>query len=160
MLISSINKVRGEMGLFSTKEGIFIADVFKRQRAEPVKKLILDNHGKMVPLSKNMTSNFQPLDLTVSYCCKTFLRNKGQIWYSEEVQQLIFVYYHTKSFHQSDQRLQTSFKPLILLVWRDTLTCMHALLSVILEFYVRQFVGLKLLIHMNGYCSYYSTNSI
>lgn len=29
------------------------------------KKLILDNHGKIVPVHKNMTSHLDPLDLTV-----------------------------------------------------------------------------------------------
>ena len=53
----------GEIG--STKEWILSLDVFKGQWSELVKKLVLDNHGKMVPVPNNMKSYFQPLDLRV-----------------------------------------------------------------------------------------------
>lgn len=36
-----------------------------------------------------MTFDFQPLDFTIFYCCKSFLRNKAQTWHSEEVQKSI-----------------------------------------------------------------------
>ena len=40
----------------------------------------------MVPVPHNMTNYFQPLDLTVNRSCKSFLRDKAQIWYAEQVQ--------------------------------------------------------------------------
>ena len=32
----------------------------------------------MVPVANNMTSYFQPIDLTVNRCCKAFLKSKAQ----------------------------------------------------------------------------------
>lgn len=50
------------------------------------------NHGKMVPVSHNMTICFQPLDLTVNRSRKSFLRDKSQLWYAEQVQTQIVAY--------------------------------------------------------------------
>ena len=40
----------------------------------------------MVPVPHNMKNCFQPLDLTVTRLCKSFLRDKTQIWHIEQVQ--------------------------------------------------------------------------
>jgi len=39
----------------------------------------------MVPVPRNMTNYFQQLDLTVNRSCKSFLRDKAQSWYAEQV---------------------------------------------------------------------------
>ena len=56
------------------------------QWTDKVKSLTEKHHGKMVPVPHNMTNYFQPLDLTVNRSCKSFLRDKAQIWYAEQVQ--------------------------------------------------------------------------
>ncbi|MEO0687884.1 MAG: hypothetical protein AAFY76_23225 [Cyanobacteria bacterium J06649_11] len=63
-----------------------IADVFKAQWTDKVKDLVEKHHGKMVPVPRNMTNYFQPLDLTVNRSCKSFLRDQAQTWYAEQVQ--------------------------------------------------------------------------
>ena len=67
-----------------------IADVFKGQWTDKVKSLIEKHPGKVVPVPHNMTNYFQPLDLTVDQSCESFLRDKVQIWYAEQVQAQIF----------------------------------------------------------------------
>ena len=75
-----------ELGLRSSKEWLLITDVFKGQWTDTVKTLIHDSYRKMVSIPNNMTSYFQALDFTVNRSCKSFLRNKAQTWYSEQVQ--------------------------------------------------------------------------
>ena len=43
-------------------------------------------HGKMVPVPHGMMNCLQPLDLTVNQLCKSFLCDKTQTWYAEQVQ--------------------------------------------------------------------------
>ena len=85
LLLYGRNK-KGELDLRSTKKWLLIADVFKGQWTDKVKSLIEKHQGKMVPVSHNMTICFQPLDLTVNRSCKSFLRDKFQLWYAEQVQ--------------------------------------------------------------------------
>ena len=56
------------------------------QWTDKVKSLTEKHHGKMVPVPHNMTNYFQPLDLKVNRSCKSFLHDKAQIWYAEQVQ--------------------------------------------------------------------------
>ena len=60
--------------------------MFKGQQTDKVKSLTEKHHGKMVPVLHNMTNHFQPLNLTVNQSCKSFLHDKAQIWYAEQVQ--------------------------------------------------------------------------
>ena len=48
-------------------------------------KSLIEKHGKMVPVPHNISNYFQPLDLTVNRSCKSFLHDKTQIWYAEQV---------------------------------------------------------------------------
>ena len=86
VLVPYVKKTREELRLRSTKKWLLIADVFRGQWTDKVKQLITKYHGKMVPVPHNMTNHFQPLDLTVNRSCKSFLRNKAQEWYAEQVQ--------------------------------------------------------------------------
>ena len=64
---------------------LLLADVFKAQWTDDVKKLVSESNGKMVPIPNNMTHKFQPLDLTINRTCKAFLRKQAQKWYADEV---------------------------------------------------------------------------
>ena len=44
----------------------------------------------MVPVPHNMTNYFQPLHLTANWSCKSFLHDKAQIWYAEQVETQVF----------------------------------------------------------------------
>ena len=72
VLLSYVNRVKEEKNVRSSKEWLLLADVFKAQWTDDVKQKITENHGKIVPLPNNMTSYFQPLDLTVNRSCKHF----------------------------------------------------------------------------------------
>ena len=50
-----------------------------------VKQVVRDSTGKMIPVSNNWTSYFQPLDISVNKPCKDFLRNEAQTWYSGQI---------------------------------------------------------------------------
>lgn len=39
----------------------------------------------MVPVPKNWTSYFQPLDISVNKPCKDFIRNEVETWYSDQI---------------------------------------------------------------------------
>lgn len=118
------------MDVRSTKEWILIANVFKLQWTEPVKKLILDNHRKMVPLP-NLMSYFQPLYLTVNRCCKAFF---------SEAEHKIGSWSRCKNRLHTVTRPPRVFKPLTLLARHETLTCVNALFHVTLGFWVREFI--------------------
>ena len=85
VLLPSVRNKKVELDLRSTKKWLLIADVFKRQRTDKVKKLIEKHNGKLVPVPLNMANYFQRLSLTVHRSCKSFLRDKAQIWYAEQV---------------------------------------------------------------------------
>ena len=75
-----------ELDLNSAKTWLLIADEFKGQSKNEVKSLIEELHRKMVPVAHDITNYFQPLELTVNQSCKSFLHDKAQIWYAEQVQ--------------------------------------------------------------------------
>eukprot|EP00795_Rhopilema_esculentum_P008930 gene8930-16558_t len=89
ILMPYVEKKREELQLRKDQEWLLLADVFKDQWTENVKQLVLKNNGKMVPVPKNMTHIYQPLDLTVNRSCKAFLRKESQNWFAEQVQQQI-----------------------------------------------------------------------
>ena len=81
VFLPQVRNKKEELDLHLTKKWLLIADVFKGQWADKLKKSLIEkHHGKMVPVPHNMTNYFQPLDLTVNQSCKLFLRDKAQIW--------------------------------------------------------------------------------
>ena len=87
VIIPYVKKMRNELELVQDKEWVLVADVFKGQWTDAVKKIVDENNGKMVPIPANMTHIFQPLDLTVNRSSKAFLRDQAQNWYSNEIRQ-------------------------------------------------------------------------
>lgn len=86
VIIPHVQKTRKGLQLRNDKEWLLIADVFKGQWTDGVKKIIEESNGKVVPVPANMTHIFQPLDLTVNRASKAFLRKLSQDWYSNEIQ--------------------------------------------------------------------------
>ena len=68
---------RSELGLRKNQPWLLIADVFKAHLTEPVKKIVAEESGKMIPVPNNLTHKFQPLDLTVNRSCKSYLRKQS-----------------------------------------------------------------------------------
>ena len=75
-----------ELDLNLAKTWLLIADEFKGQWKNEVKSLIEKLHRKMITVPHDITNHFQPLELTVNKSCKSFLHDKAQIWYAEQVQ--------------------------------------------------------------------------
>ena len=46
-------------------------------------------NGRTVAVPHSMTNFFQPFDLTVNRSCRSFLQNKEQTWYADQVQSQI-----------------------------------------------------------------------
>lgn len=65
IIIPYARQIREELGFCTTKQWLFVADVFKGHWTDAV-KIISDNNGKMIPVPNNMTSYLQPLDLMVN----------------------------------------------------------------------------------------------
>ena len=66
-------------------------DVFKGQKAKRVANLIEENECVCVYVPRNLTHEFQPLDVTVNGIAKLFLNKKFRDWYANQI---------TKKFEQ------------------------------------------------------------
>ena len=62
---------------------LLILDMFRGQMTSEVTNL-LRNNIFFVTVPNNMTHLFQPLDLTVNGCCKSFMKNKFAEWFAQQ----------------------------------------------------------------------------
>ena len=76
---------RSKLELLKEHKALMVMDVFTGQMTEDVVKKYQDNNIIIVNVPKNMTKNYQPLDLTVNRYCKKFLKRKFSQWYTAEV---------------------------------------------------------------------------
>ena len=60
-------------------------NTFKRQDNNEVAKLCRKNNCVLIIVSHNLTNKFQPLDITVNKPAKSFIKDKYNMWYSEQV---------------------------------------------------------------------------
>ena len=67
------------------QKALVIMDVFTGQMTTAVLDVFKDANICIVYVQANMTMFYQPLDLTVSGCCKRFLKSKFKEWYSGQV---------------------------------------------------------------------------
>ena len=74
-----------ELGLPGDQKSLLIYDVFTGQTIKNIKEYIQENDCVIVYVPNNMTHYFQPLDLTVNAVAKHFLKDKFELWYSNEV---------------------------------------------------------------------------
>ena len=62
-----------------------IMDTFKRQDNNEVAKLCRKNNCVLIIVPGNLTNKFQPLDITVNKSAKRFIKDKYNMWYTEQV---------------------------------------------------------------------------
>ena len=77
--------MKEEYGYPEEQKSLIIMDTFKRQDNPTLEALCESNHCEIVIVPHNLTNKFQPLDLTVNKPAKSFMRNKFNTWFSEEV---------------------------------------------------------------------------
>ena len=65
------------------QKALLIFDVFKGQRTQQVKDVILANNCVYVFVPKNLRNHFQPLDPNVNGQAKRFLKRKFESWYAD-----------------------------------------------------------------------------
>ena len=73
-----------DLQLRKNQDWLLIADVFKGQWTEAVKKITAELHDKMVPVPNNRTHVFQPLDVTFNRSCKAHIRKSTDQWVTNE----------------------------------------------------------------------------
>ena len=64
----------------------FSLQTFLRGNGHVIQEVVPKSHGKMVPVPNNLTSHFQPLDLTTNTSSKSYLKKKTHEWFSAQVQ--------------------------------------------------------------------------
>ena len=62
-----------------------IMDTFKGQDNDEVAKLCRKNNCALIIATHNLTNKFQPLDITVNNPAKGFIKDKYNMWYTEQV---------------------------------------------------------------------------
>ena len=64
---------------------LIVMDTFKGQDNEEVAKLCRKNNCALIIVPHNLTNKFQPLDITVNKPAKSFIKDKYNMWYTEQV---------------------------------------------------------------------------
>ena len=67
------------------QHALIIIDTFKGQDNDTLKKLCAENNCNVVIVPHNLTNKFQPLDLSVSKAAKSFIQNKYNDWFADQV---------------------------------------------------------------------------
>ena len=60
-------------------------DTFKGQDINTLKKQCAENNFDVVIVPQNLTNKFQPLDLSVKKTAKSFIQNKYNDWFANQV---------------------------------------------------------------------------
>ena len=60
-------------------------ETFKGQGNDEVAKLCGKNNCVLIIVPHNLTNKFQPLDITVNKPAKSFIKDKYNMWYTEQV---------------------------------------------------------------------------
>ena len=79
-------KQRKELWLSDDHKCLLIFDVFKGQTTDAHLQFLDENNFVYVFVPHNLTNHFQPLYLNVNSHAKTFLKEKFQQWYTQQVQ--------------------------------------------------------------------------
>ena len=62
-----------------------IMDTFKGKDSDELAKLCRENNCDLIIVPHNLTNKFQPLDITVNKPAKSFIKDKYNMWYTEQV---------------------------------------------------------------------------
>ena len=82
-----LNKVKMDLGLPEEQFSLVIMDTFKGQDNDTIKELCLENNCEITIVPHNLTHVFQPLDLSVNKAAKSFVQNKYNEWFADQVSQ-------------------------------------------------------------------------
>ena len=77
-------KKKHGLGLPGDQKSLLIYDVFTGQTTENIREYFEENDSVIVYVPNNMTHYLQPLDLTVNAVTKHFLKDKFELWYTNE----------------------------------------------------------------------------
>ena len=64
---------------------MIIKDTFKGHDNDTLKKLCAENNCDVVIVPHNLTNKFQPLDLSVKKTAKSFIQNKYNDWFANQI---------------------------------------------------------------------------
>ena len=80
-----VSKKKEETNLPESRRALCIFDNFSGQVTDNVLQLLDSNHIDTVFVPANCTDQLQPLDLSVNKSVKDILREKFELWYSEQI---------------------------------------------------------------------------
>ena len=67
------------------EHALIVMDTFKGQDNDTLKKLCAEKNCDVVIVPHNLTNKFQPLDLSVNKAPKSFIQNKYNDWFADQV---------------------------------------------------------------------------
>ena len=78
-------KVQKAKGYPDEQMSLMIMDTFKGQDNDEEPKLCCKNNCALIIVPHNLANRFQPLDITLNKPAKSFIKNKYNMWYTEQV---------------------------------------------------------------------------
>ena len=85
ILTPYLDEERTKLGLEPDHKGLVVMDAFKGQSNDIAYTHFDENNIKIAPVPANMTSHYQPADLTVNGPSKGFMKLKFSSWYADEI---------------------------------------------------------------------------
>ena len=67
------------------RHALIITGTFKGQGNDTLKKLCAENNCDVIVPHNNLTNKFQPLDLSIDKAAKSFIQNKCNDWFADQV---------------------------------------------------------------------------
>ena len=64
---------------------LIIMDTFNWQDNDEAAKICRENNCALIIIPHNLTNKFHPLDITVNKPAKSFIKDKYNMWYTEQV---------------------------------------------------------------------------
>ena len=77
--------VKRENGYPEEQYALIIMDTFKGQDNDRLRELCSENYCEVVIVFHNLTSKFQPIDISINKAAKAFIQNMYNEWFSNEV---------------------------------------------------------------------------
>ena len=81
-----MDKMKEELGLPNDQRSLLLFDVFKGQTTKRYGDFLIETGLVHVHVPPNLTHKVQPLDINGNGVAKSFLKDRFQKWYTEEIQ--------------------------------------------------------------------------
>ena len=85
IILSYLNDVKKTLNYPQEQTSLIIIDTFKGQDNKVIMDLCKGNFCHVVIIPHNLTHKFQPLGITVNKPAKSFIANKYNAWFANEV---------------------------------------------------------------------------